>query len=197
MKNCNRARFARSATGFSILELAIAMAAMLILAGIALPSINRNLRIYELGSAATRVADQLKATRFEAIRRNIAVNCITAPAAGNYRMWSDSNGNGAWDNTERLTLLTGTITLLPAASVPTAGNLPAALGVAAVVTRSGSGANQVIGFDPRGAVTGAGVNVFYVGNPALGIDYRAVVLMPSGSTQIWVSGRTGAWHQAN
>jgi len=42
------------------------------------------------------------------------------------------------------------------------------------------------------------VNVLYVGypnNPNWG--YRAVVILPSGSVQVWSPNRTGSWSQVN
>ena len=68
-----------------------------------------------------------------------------------------------------------------------------------------SGANGSITFDARGAIRqGIGgpvansVYVFYVGNangPEAG--YRAVVLLPSGSTQIWSAPSGGPWRQVS
>jgi len=61
-----------------------------------------------------------------------------------------------------------------------------------------SGVNGgAITFDTRGAVSGLAAYVFYVGSdidPEFG--YRAVVLLPSGSTQIWTAPNGGAWQQA-
>jgi hypothetical protein len=40
------------------------------------------------------------------------------------------------------------------------------------------------------------VYVFYVGQSStFTSDYRAVVVMPSGITQIWAGGATTSWHQ--
>jgi len=49
-------------------------------------------------------------------------------------------------------------------------------------------------FDQRGAVTPASVYVTYVTNSAMpSLGYRAVVLLPSGSIQIWSGDTSGNW----
>jgi len=54
-----------------------------------------------------------------------------------------------------------------------------------------------VAFDHRGALTPAAVNVLYIGNVAFpDLGYRAVVLLPSGSVQIWTSA-SGNWQQTN
>jgi hypothetical protein len=53
-----------------------------------------------------------------------------------------------------------------------------------------------IAFDRRGAVTPAAVNVLYIGNLALpNLGNRAVILLPSGSIQIWTTDASGNWQQ--
>src|SRR5713226_437158 len=56
--------------GFSMVELAVSMTVLLILTAIAIPSLMRSIRAYQLNDAAGRLSDMLKFTRFEAVRRN-------------------------------------------------------------------------------------------------------------------------------
>jgi hypothetical protein len=64
-----------------------------------------------------------------------------------------------------------------------------------------SGNTGSVGFDARGAIRiggtiSANVYVFYFGNasdPEFG--YRAVLLLPAGSTQIWTAPQGGPWQQ--
>jgi len=58
-----------SSRGFSMVELAVSLTVMLILTGIAIPSLMRSFRTYQLNDATTRLSDLLKFTRFEAVRR--------------------------------------------------------------------------------------------------------------------------------
>src|SRR6266850_7661988 len=60
--------------GFSMVELAVSLTVILILTAIAIPSIMHSFRTYQLNDAAARLSDQLKFTRFEAVRRNTSVS---------------------------------------------------------------------------------------------------------------------------
>ena len=59
----------------------------------------------------------------------------------------------------------------------------------------------MVTFDARGAVISGDVNVFYVNVFYLGstiapeAGYRAVLLMPAGSIQIWTADPSGYWQQ--
>jgi len=189
-------RSAPNARGFSIVELTIVVAIMMILSAFAIPQITTVMRTYQLNSAASQVADSIKFARFEAIRRNVNANCLTVPSGSTWMVGADSNGNGTLDTTERRFVLSGNMTFLPSASVSIAGSLPGVLNVSAVTTLSASSSTQTITFDPRGAVYFAGsptVYVFYVGAKDGQQDYRAVVVMPSGQTQVWAG--SSSWHQ--
>lgn len=189
-------RTARRANGFSAMELVVAMAVVLVISGIALPSINTSMRVYQLNSVAGRVADQFKSSRFDAIRRNTATTCYITPTQGGYQLWTDAKGTGVYVNTDHTTVITGSQTLV--ASVPLGGSLSSSLGVTGTTTLSGSGSQVSLAFDPRGAVAGNNaVQVLYIGytgNPGYG--YRAVVVMPSGSVQVWSPNANG-WAQLN
>ncbi len=186
--------------GFSMVELAVSMTVLLILTGLAIPSLMRSFRAYQLNDAATRLADMLKFTRFEAVRQNKQINFLMQqPSAGVWLVGSDSNGNNAIDATEKQQLIAGFATLLPSGVAPGPAAITVALNGAALVTKSGSAGSTT--FDARGAIrvggnVSASVFVFYIGNasdPEFG--YRAVILLPSGSTQIWTAPSGGPWQQ--
>jgi Tfp pilus assembly protein FimT len=191
----------KKSNGFSTLELAVVMGMVLTISGIAVPSISSNLRVYQLNSTASMVADQFKSTRFDAIRRNIPQTCFVTPSTPGYLLWTDTpgTGSGTYVNTDHTTTLSGSLSLVDSGAVPDSGALEAALGVTGSTTMSGSTSEVSLTFDTRGAVSSStAVNVFYVGypgNPAFG--YRAVVVMPSGSVQVWTPDGNGSWNQAN
>jgi len=174
---------------------------MLILTALAIPSLTRSLRSYQLNSAAASVSDMLKFTRFEAVRRNTQINFLMQANGPGWLVGTDSNNNGVLDPKEKQQMIAGYPTLLPAGTAPAPTAIKAALGGAALTTLSG--ANGTVTFDARGAVRQAingplAVNpyVFYVGNandPDSG--YRAVILLPSGSTQTWTAPSGGPWRQ--
>lgn len=194
----------RSATvGFSMLELVVSICVMLILTAAAIPSLTRSLRTYQLNSAAASVSDMLKFTRFEAVRRNTQVNFLMQANGAGWLVGTDSNNSGVLDPTEKQASIAGFPTLLLAGTAPAPAAISAALNGAALTTLSG--ANGTVTFDARGAVR-VGINgalavnpyVFYVGNandPDSG--YRAVVLLPSGSIQVWTAPQGGPWRQVS
>jgi len=188
----------RSGTpGFSVVELVVSICVMLILTAIAIPSLMRSLRVYQLNDAAARLADMLKFTRFEAVRQNTKMSFL---------MKANPSGPGwiAWTGPPTDTGPSTTAKQLPIAgfaSLVTSGYPPG-------LTITGSGTlNPISGstctlaclaFDARGAVSPLQAYVLYIGSindPDPG--YRAVVLLPSGSTQIWTSPYNGPWQQVN
>jgi hypothetical protein len=182
-----------------MVELAVSLCILLILTAIAVPSLMRSLRAYQLNSAAGNISDMLKFTRFEAVRRNTQVSFLAQASGTGWVVGTDSNGNGTIDPTEKQQLILGFVTMLSSAAVPNSGAISAALGGAALNTLSGT--NSSVTFDARGAIRVGGVVsssvfVFYIGSindPDPG--FRAVVLLPSGSTQIWSAPNTGPWHK--
>ena len=81
----------------------------------------------------------------------------------------------------------GTASLFNLAKLPAAPNAPSP-------TSSG------VWFDARGAVKPPSntwtVDVFYLGSAvAPDAGYRAVLLMPAGSIEVWTSDTSGSWQQ--
>lgn len=202
MKSATRSGTPRRATaGFSMVELVVSIGVMLVLTALAIPSLMRSMRAYQLNSAAASVSDMLKFTRFEAVRKNTQINFLMQANGPGWMVGTDSNKSGALDPTEKQQSIAGYPTLLPDGIAPSPTAIRAALGGIALVPMSG--ANGAVTFDARGAVR-QGINgaiagnpyVFYVGNandPDSG--YRAVVLLPSGSTQVWTAPQGGPWRR--
>jgi Tfp pilus assembly protein FimT len=188
-----------------MVELLVVLLIIMVFSAIAIPQIAITLRTYQVSSAANQVADAIKFSRFEAIRRNTTMKFLTSWSGVRYWVGTDSNGDGTLQTSERQYDITGTVTLLTAAGVPSSAALPAALLVPNITVLSGNAATQTIAFDPRGAVNfplSAGgvqtVYVFYVGPTTQSTqDYRAVVVMPSGITQVWAGNASSGWHQLN
>jgi prepilin-type N-terminal cleavage/methylation domain-containing protein len=185
--------------GFSMVELAVSMTVMLILTAIAIPSLMRSFRTYQLNDAASRVSDMLKFTRFEAVRRNIPVTMQIKTSGTNWNVWTDSNNDGNEDPTEKQILVSGFVTLLPAGAPPGTGGFVTPLGTSNFTIVSGS--NGTVIFDARGAVRvgnalATSVDVFYLGSSTnQEFGYRAVLLLPSGATQIWTAPAGGTWQR--
>lgn len=194
----SRTRCSRTA-GFSMVELAVSLTVLLILTAIAIPSLTRSFRTYQLNDAAARLADMLKFTRFEAVRRNTQVKFLLQTSGSGWVIGVDKNNNGNIDLDEKQEVIVGFATLLASGVAPSPTAITTALGGASLTTLSGSAGS--VTFDARGAIrVGGNVSpstfVFYVGSvadPEFG--FRAVILLPSGSTQIWTAQSGGAWQQ--
>ena len=181
--------------GFSMVELAVSLSVVLILTAVAIPSLMRSFRTYQLNDAAARLSDMLKFTRFEGVRRNKPVNFLILPSGPDWIAGTDSDNNGSIDPTEKQILINGVVTLLPSGAPPSSASILATLGgTSSLTTLSGSPAT--VTFDARGAVTPLVAYVLYLGsgaNPEFG--YRAVVLLPSGAVQIWTAQASGTWQR--
>jgi prepilin-type N-terminal cleavage/methylation domain-containing protein len=188
----------KAAAGFSLVELAVAVAIILIVSAVAIPTITRVVKNYQLNDAATRLASILKFTRFEAIRRNSPISCVNSQAVvgGPANVWSDDNGDTVEQATETQILLSQNATLIAAASVPNTAGLATAVRVTTLTTVSPT--NGSIRFDQRGAVVPAAVYVEYVADTSSSGGYRAVVVLPSGSIQVWnYAGGATPWQKVN
>ena len=174
--------------GFSMIELLAVMAVILVVSAISTPSFMRAYQYYQVSNAATSMGNVIKYTRYEAIRRNTPINCVIGPAPVGTIAWTDSNGNGVADNVEQQLTFSTTVTLLapgnlPATAVP---GLVLAAGVGPLIPLGNTAA--AVQFDQRGAVNPppAGALVSFVGNTLVpGAGYRAIILLPSGSMQLW------------
>jgi len=181
--------------GFSMVELAVSLSVALILTAVAIPSLMRSFRTYQLNDAAARLSDQLKSTRFEAVRRNTQINCQIQRFGTDWIAWTDSISNGAVDPTEKQILISGFVTLLPSGAPPSSASITSKLGANSTLTTL-SGANNTVTFDARGAVSSLTADVFYLGSAASSeFGYRAVILLPSGAVQIWTAQAGSTWQR--
>jgi len=167
----------------------VTIAVMMVLMSIAIPSVTRAWRAYQLNSAATQVAAVIKATRSEAVRQNKQISCLIQQD-GNGIWWiGEDNGNGTLDPTKPEAALTGSAAFLAAGVAPD----PASMGYPAAPQVPGG----LISFDARGGVVFAGnptVFVLYIGLAGDNESgFRAVTVVPAGSTQAWLAPPGAGW----
>lgn len=178
--------------GYSILELLVSMAIISIFSAFAVPSLLRTYRSYQMDDAASQVAGIAKFCRYEAVRVNKPLDCAIRVVGGQVAIFSDINRNGNIDPGEREVLLSGNGTVVTAASIPNIASLTGLLNAGALTTINPT-TGSLITFDGRGAQTApVGASVYWVGNVNYG--WRAVIVLPSGSIQVW-SYATGTWVQ--
>ena len=178
-----------------MVELAVSLTVLMILTAVAIPTLMRSFRTYQLNDAASRLAGTLKFTRFEAVRRNKQINFLIVPAGNDWIVGTDSDGDGSIGTREKQILINGVVTLLPAGAPPSSTSILAKLGATSSLTTL-SGAAATVTFDARGAVSPLAAYIMYLGStnsPEFG--YRAVILLPSGATQIWTAPAGGTWQR--
>jgi Type II transport protein GspH len=159
----------------------------------------RSFRTYQLNDAAARLSDMLKFTRFEAVRRNKPVCFLMKqdPSTGAWTLGTDSACSGAFDTNGKQQVITGFASILPPGGPPSTGSITSTLGAAGGLTPQ-STTPVSITFDARGAVSPLAADILYVGsatNPEFG--YRAVILLPSGATQVWSAPKGGPWQRVS
>jgi len=193
--------------GFSLVELVLSLAVLLVITTLAIPVVVRSLQTYQLNSTASQLAGMIKFTKFDAIRQNTHVNFQIVQTGTNWIVWADSNGDGVPDGAEPQMVIpvAGNDTLLPQSSVPSPSPIATTLGAGGTTLpwTVSSGANASVMFDQRGVVvSGAGgavvstVYAFYLGNPNdPNAGYRAVIALPSGAVQVWTSSSAGNWQR--
>src|SRR5882672_10558844 len=93
--------------GFSMVELAVSLTVLLILTAIAIPSLMRSFRTYQLNDAAARLSDMLKLTRFEAVRRNKPVCFLMQQSGSTWILGTDLTCTGTLDTNGRQQAITG------------------------------------------------------------------------------------------
>jgi prepilin-type N-terminal cleavage/methylation domain-containing protein len=205
------AKFASSSrsprNGFSLVELVLSLAVLLVITTLAIPVVVRSLQSYQLNSTASQLAGMLKFAKFDAIRQNTAVGCQIQLINGAWVVWSDSNGDLIPNGAEPQMVISGINTLLPQASVPSPNPIFATLGPGGspLPWTVLSGANGSIWYDQRGVVVSyAGgpvsttIYALYLGNPNdPSSGYRAVITLPSGAVQVWTTSSAGNWQRVS
>lgn len=187
----------RGRAGISLLELVLVLSIAMVLLAVGLPAFLRMYHSIQLTDAANQVGNILRLTRYDAIRQNKTINCIFQPSSTNPGMtvfWVDSNQNTIQDPTEQMILLKNGGNLVNPGSVPNTSGLIGQANLGSVATNPEVPGGGTIGFDARGAVQGLNVNIFYLANAtAPEVGFRAVLLMPTGSLQIWSADTSGNW----
>jgi prepilin-type N-terminal cleavage/methylation domain-containing protein len=184
--------------GFSLTELLIVMAVILIVTAIATPFVVGAIQNYKLTDAATKVAGMMKFARFEAIRKDKPGDWRISQAGNTTTVWADPDQDGAAAPTDQQALFNTNINVVAAGTVPNTAGLAAAIGVAALTAVSPAG--STLTFDARGAVVKVPPTAYAVylsDAPAVGTSFRAVILLPSGITQVWSATAAGVWQQFN
>ena len=177
--------------GFSLVELVIVVAIMLVLSAITVPSVVRSMSAYRLNVATTALQNIVESARFNAVRRNTFVSLRQTAVGGQPAFYVDLGG-GAYVATDPVFILPNYIQVAPAgAPAASTTGLPntAALG------------GGCITFNARGVVDyttcGGGVqSVWFIslGSKTVSSGFRAVTVTPMGQAKTWMAPASGTWH---
>ncbi len=107
--------------GFTLIELMVALAVGVLLLVVGIPSFRSTIQNYRITTQANEFLGALNLARGEAVKRNtvVRITALDATDAANewgqgWRVWVDSNGNGAYDAGEEIRVssaLSGSSTL--------------------------------------------------------------------------------------
>ena len=187
----------RRQSGISLLELVLVLAIAMVLMAVGVPAFLRMYHSIQLTDAANQVGNILRLARYEAIKQNKTIKCIFQPSSTNAGMtvfWVDSNQSGIQDPTEQMILLKNEGNVVNPGSVPNTSGLIGQANLGSIVPYPQVPNGGTIAFDSRGAVQLLNVNIFYLANAnAPEVGFRAVLLMPTGSLQIWSADASGNW----
>jgi prepilin-type N-terminal cleavage/methylation domain-containing protein len=153
----NRASMRQAAPyGFSLMELVVTVAIILIISGIAIPMIGSAMSGYQLKAATVSVTGAIQATRYRAISSGYEFRVVFSSANMTYQVQSDPNRTGTYG----------------------------AVGSAVPITSSKVtlNADTTLQFRPSGAVsatTGAMTMVL-----ALGTKNETITVLPYGNTTV-------------
>ena len=193
--------------GFSLVELVLSLAVLLVITTMAVPVVVRSLQSYQLNSTASQLAGMLKFAKFDAIRQNTNVSFQIKQSGANWLVWVDSNGDGVPDGAEPQMIVGGTYTLLPAEFGAQSSSHYQLLWVPGGSTLSVDGSlrlqrqHHVRPARRRRVDAGAlrsTVYALYLGNPNdPNSGYRAIITLPSGAVQVWTSSSAGNWQRVS
>jgi type IV fimbrial biogenesis protein FimT len=183
--------------GFSLLELVVVMAVMLVLSAVAIPSITQSMRQYRLNVATTNLQNLVEVARYSAIRRNTEVDLRQTTVSGQTVFFVDLAGTptapAALVTTDPQFYVPQGITIAPTGA-------PASTTALANTQALGAGC---IGFNSRGVVTYTncgtatpGVVWFLsIGLPTSVAGYRAITVTAMGQTKAWTAAYgSSAWN---
>lgn len=100
-----------SSTGFTLVEMLVAISIAAILLAVAIPSFQSFIKRNAIENLQTRLATGLTAARSEAAARNMVTticgsdngaNCVVDKWSSGWIVFLDLNANGAWDNGEEI-----------------------------------------------------------------------------------------------
>jgi prepilin-type N-terminal cleavage/methylation domain-containing protein len=200
---------AKRSKGFSIVELVVAMAVVLIISAIAMPKVVNSIYSMRLRSSAYELSGLMQAARMQAVRDNTYYYVCYATSNNITQAWITNDGtcpSSSLTATVKQVQFGGNVTI-SSSSIPNASNLTGQL---SFTPTTGSVASAKPAFGPRGVpcyvVSSRCDNIVTVGGSTQTVSFilyqtdartsgsngwAALTVSPSGRTQVWMySGTT-------
>jgi prepilin-type N-terminal cleavage/methylation domain-containing protein len=192
--------------GFSLIEVLIALAVIMILTGIALPRVLNTVSDIGLRYSATNLSGLLQSARIQAVRRNTFYSIVPATLpSGDPGYFVDIPKTGVYAVGDPVLSLNPQITVFPGigSGAPNEGGFIAGLNFAV----NPGGANP--SFNARGLPCVAAPNacpqnpgqgfVVFLSKPAFmgNVNWASIAINPSGRVQVWTCDNLGNWTQRN
>jgi type II secretory pathway pseudopilin PulG len=136
--------------GFTILEITIALAIMMIVAAIAIPNMMQIWSDMELRATGTQAADLMQLARMRAAKNNATYPVRYQVSGGVQQIYIDLNNNGALDNLEPVIDLPRQITLTAGPPNGTGGQPSAYVYTADTTSGTPYSNTDILAFSPRG-----------------------------------------------
>ena len=209
----------RSERGFSLTEMLVVTAILLIVGSLSIPNLTRAVDNMRLKAAAQQVASIYQQGRVQATQDATYHELLTGGAGGSTnQIWLDLDGDGQWDAGEPLAQMPSQVLLINQQAVPVQMN-PATLGFAPLTADSSSGTYNQQGTKVSGlawnsvglpcqrvapgaicsnelqAGSVAWVQYLQLQRSVNGALYAAVTVSPTGKIKIWsyAPGGNGGW----
>lgn len=88
----------KSSKGFTLIEMLIVLAILVIATAIAVPMLNNVMNTYRLRAAVSSVTGAIQSSRYQAISSGYAYQIVLSKAAGTFQVQSDPNHVGTFSN---------------------------------------------------------------------------------------------------
>lgn len=188
--------------GFTLLELMIVLAVVMVLGAVAVPSMISTVNDIKLRYVATNLSGLLQSARIQAVRTNSFYSIQPGVQAGRPIYYIDKPGAG-YAAGDRLVPIDPAVTITqgPITAAPNAGPFLAGLNftvdpAADPPSFSARGLPCIGAANSCPQVPGQGFVMFMSRTGVAGnIPWLAVVVNPSGHIQIWSCDKSGTWIQ--
>jgi Tfp pilus assembly protein FimT len=105
-----------SASGFSMVELCIALTVSLVMMAVAVPIVQQTTSLYRLNGAVSSITGAIRATRYQALMKGYPYRLAITPSTRQYQLLNDPERDGSFANTGSAVPITSSAATISAAT---------------------------------------------------------------------------------